>query len=242
MLNYKVLTLTAQLGPADLAVHPVIFFDGRDLVLCDSGYPGQADQIEAALGGAGFSLGELTKVVITHQDHDHLGSLAELKRRNPRLQVLASPIEAPYISGALPSLRLLQAEAHNKTLAGAELEFGLAFASYLKTIEACPVDALLEDRAEVLPGLWALATPGHAPGHLSLYLEAQGLLVAGDALALEEGKLSLANPQFTMDLGQALDSVRRIRELEPRMIVCYHGGRMDGNIEAGLKSLLAGMA
>jgi glyoxylase-like metal-dependent hydrolase (beta-lactamase superfamily II) len=43
---------------------------------------------------------------------------------------------------------------------------------------------LFEDGAEVLPGIHAVATPGHTPGHMSFALDAggQGLLVAGDAL------------------------------------------------------------
>jgi glyoxylase-like metal-dependent hydrolase (beta-lactamase superfamily II) len=49
-------------------------------------------------------------------------------------------------------------------------------------------------------------------------------LVAGDALTAEGGYLNGPNPSFTLDVGEAARSVRRLAELDVETIVCYHGG------------------
>src|SRR5215217_2330221 len=52
------------------------------------------------------------------------------------------------------------------------------------------VDEYLEDgeRLDLAGGTRVIFTPGHTPGHLSLYLERPKVLVAGDALTAEGGQ------------------------------------------------------
>ena len=64
------------------------------------------------------------------------------------------------------------------------------------------------------------------------------LLVAADALVVENGVLELANPQFALDLPQALASVKKIRKLTIRKLICYHGGVFDQDIKVHLDRLL----
>lgn len=47
---------------------------------------------------------------------------------------------------------------------------------------------------------------------------------ARDAVVIEHGKLAIANPQYTLDLPEAIRSVRRLLDYEIEQIVCYHGG------------------
>lgn len=47
-------------------------------------------------------------------------------------------------------------------------------------------------------------TPGHTPGHISLYFLQSKTLVAGDAVVIENGVLDIANPQFALDLEAAV--------------------------------------
>jgi len=67
-------------------------------------------------------------------------------------------------------------------------------------------------------------TPGHTPGHLSLYVKQPKVLIAGDALNVEEGKLIGPRPQFTADLAAARGSVEKLARYDIETVICYHGG------------------
>jgi len=167
--------------------------------------------------------------LLTHQDHDHVGAAAAFKKAYPKVQVLASAEEAPYINGARPSLRLTQAEQLQQTLPPEQQAFGRAFCALLRSVEAIEIDQVL-DGDEWLPfcgGCQVLATPGHTPGHISLYLPAFDTLLSGDAIALEDGRPVLANPQFTLDPVQAAASMQRLLSHPARTILCYHGGAFE---------------
>ena len=239
MTAYTVLTITKDLGFTKSVIHPVAIRDENGIILFDAGYPDQADDIEQALADIGGTIADITAIVLSHHDHDHIGSLAELKRRNPKIRVLSGAKEADYISGKKTSLRLLQALEYNKTLTGDEKEFGERFARYLETVEHCPVDDVVQDLDYLCDGVRVIGTPGHTPGHISLLLEKEKLLLAGDALAIENGKLAKANPKFTLDKEEALKSVEKIKNLNLERISCYHGNMYSGPVKEELVRILA---
>jgi len=80
--------------------------------------------------------------------------------------------------------------------------------------------------------------PNFTPGHLSLYLERPKVLVAGDALTAEGGYLNGSNPPFTLDVGEAARSVRRLAELDVETIVCYHGGVVGEDANGQLRRVV----
>src|SRR5689334_17957719 len=69
--------------------------------LVDTGLPGQYDAIAAALAEASLQVRDLKRIILTHQDIDHVGSLHDLARASGA-RVLAGAAETPYIDGALP--------------------------------------------------------------------------------------------------------------------------------------------
>ncbi len=74
-----------------------------------------------------------------------------------------------------------------------------------------------------------LETPGHSPGHVSLYFPESALLLAGDALVADRDDESLSGPkpEFTPDMDRALESVAELANLEIDHVVCYHGGYVE---------------
>ncbi len=73
-----------------------------------------------------------------------------------------------------------------------------------------------------------LATPGHTPGHISLWREADGVLIVGDVLANQHpltGRVGLIEPlaRFTCDPAQNRASARRLAALRPRLACFGHG-------------------
>lgn len=92
-------------------------------------------------------------------------------------------------------------------------------------------------------------TPGHTPGHVSLWRERDRTLIAGDAFittkqesayAVATQKLELHGPPmyYTQDWGAARDSVERLSMLEPEVTITGHGRAMCGpTLRDGLATL-----
>lgn len=236
--RFHILTLTKDLGATTSVIHPILFETDRGLILFDAGYPHQAGEIESELKKWGFSLDQLAVIAVSHHDHDHVGSLKALVDRLPQVVVAANEEEAKSITGKQKPLRLAQAEEYNKGLPDDQKAWGEQFAAYLRTIETARVDRFVGEGEELAPGLKVLNTFGHTTGHLSLLLEDENLLFAGDALAIEEGKLGAANPHFALDLPEAIRSIQKIRNRGFQRIVCYHGGEYQGDVAAALDDLV----
>jgi glyoxylase-like metal-dependent hydrolase (beta-lactamase superfamily II) len=81
----------------------------------------------------------------------------------------------------------------------------------------------------VLGGCEIIHTPGHTPGHLSLYLPALSLLIAGDILRYENGAVTRAPEMYTADPESNEDSLRRLAELDFDRMLPYHGDYLGQN-------------
>jgi glyoxylase-like metal-dependent hydrolase (beta-lactamase superfamily II) len=84
-----------------------------------------------------------------------------------------------------------------------------------------------------------LSTPGHSAGHISLFREKDGVLIAGDAIvttmseslvsiALQKKYVSGPPKYFTPDWGSATQSVKLLNDLQPNVIATGHGPSMYG--------------
>jgi len=111
-----VLDIKFKFGEVEDTIHPVVLIDDKNMILVDCGYTGFLPAIKQAMEENNLNCADLTHVLITHQDHDHMGALSELKREYPYIQVIACKKESSYISGKLKSLRLEQAEAMQPNL------------------------------------------------------------------------------------------------------------------------------
>jgi glyoxylase-like metal-dependent hydrolase (beta-lactamase superfamily II) len=90
-----------------------------------------------------------------------------------------------------------------------------------------PVDRVLRE-GDVVAGFEVIETPGHTPGHLSLWRASDRLVILGDVashrnpLALRRG-LHPSSRLFTGDRAENLRSIRRIAALGPRLVCFGHG-------------------
>jgi glyoxylase-like metal-dependent hydrolase (beta-lactamase superfamily II) len=82
------------------------------------------------------------------------------------------------------------------------------------------------DNDEVF-GLRVIATPGHTPGHLCVFDPAGALLILGDAMTNVDSKLGGPNPQYTADMAQAHESVKKLAKLKFERAVFGHGEPID---------------
>jgi glyoxylase-like metal-dependent hydrolase (beta-lactamase superfamily II) len=100
------------------------------------------------------------------------------------------------------------------------------------------VSKIVKENEYICEGVRVIYTPGHTPGHISLLMENEKVFFAGDALAVENGKLVVANPQFTLDMEETRRSLEKIRNLEIETLICYHGNVYPGNIKNGIDEIL----
>ncbi len=189
----------------------------------------------------GIDISKLTKIIITHHDFDHMGTLAEFKREYPHIKILASIDDEKYISGKEKSLRLQQAESIYDKLPEEEKKSAKEFQDFIGTIENVPVDVCLRDKDSFsfCGGVEIIATPGHMPGHISIYIKDSKTLIAGDALVVEDDKLTIANPQYTLDIISAKNSIKKLLNYEIDKIVCYHGGVYTKDIKKSLENIIS---
>lgn len=92
-------------------------------------------------------------------------------------------------------------------------------------IDAIGRDLGISDVADrdQIAGLTVVATPGHTPGHICVLDSAAGVLVAGDALSGDEGRVTGPNPQYTADMDIANASVLALAGFDYQTIYFGHG-------------------
>lgn len=227
-MAYKIVQLTLEMpvGEGKEKIHPTLIIEDKETILVDCGFTGALPQLQQELKRHGIDEQKLTALVLTHHDHDHMGTAALLKQTNPNIKIYATGKEEPSISAKQKPLRLQQAEEMQKHLLPQQQAFGKDFCAMLRRVEPVEVDVLLQegDCLNWCGGCRVLQTPGHTPGHLSLWMEKENLVITGDAMVVEKGKPAVANPQFALDLQEAEKSFKKLLNLKAGQYYCYHGG------------------
>ncbi len=240
MIDVHALPIRFTNNDQEQIIYPVLIKTDSLLTLVDCGYENQVHLLEEAMLSIGFHLGDLTGTIITHHDIDHMGGLFQLKQKYPHIKVYSSNLEAPYISGERKSLRLQQAEDLFDQLPADYKPWAIAFQQELSNMKPVVVDTSFEEDGPLpfLELVNSIHTPGHMPGHISLYIPSIKTLIAADAMVIEGDTLQIANPQFTLDMPKAIESVRKLSELEIDNLICYHGGIMKEKIHHHILQLL----
>ncbi|MFD0693849.1 MBL fold metallo-hydrolase [Paenibacillus sp. GCM10027628] len=208
-----------ELRMGSMIIHPVVIRDEHEVILVDTGSPGQLPAIKKAMEKAGISFHKLSKVILTHQDLDHTGSLPQiLDAIDHPIEVFAHEMEKPHIEGDKPLLKMAPDRWLN-----------------------VKVDKTIDD-GEVLPycgGITVIFTPGHTPGHISLYLNESKTLITGDALTGTNEMLQgpMAPPLFALDIDMALKSLRKFAKYDIETVICYHGGIFRDKVSEQLREL-----
>ena len=236
-------------GAGNFAMCPVLVRDESDAVLFDAGLPGQMEKILSEMAVEGVPFSELTHILITHQDMDHIGSLAALQRAAAgQVKVMCQMEEKDYIQfdripAKMSKERILQHAAEYLEKTGIRIPdpFSLDGIRILFADVTAVVDDVLADGQElnVCGGIVAIHTPGHTPGHCCYYLKKFRTLVAGDAMNVREGILSGPNPVYTKDPVTARASLAKLSAYDIQTVLCYHGGAISG--PEGMNSAIAAL-
>ncbi|GIP34354.1 MBL fold metallo-hydrolase [Paenibacillus sp. J2TS4] len=230
------------MGKKDV-IHPTLIWDEDMAILVDTGYPGQLSLFREAFLTAGVPFEKLSKIIVTHQDLDHIGTLPALLAESPhRVEVLASEEETPFIQGEKRLLKI-SPEAIDQALSSlpdtVPDKLRQAFQAILENPPKAKIDKTIADQEE-LPycgGIVVIHTPGHTPGHVSLYHKPSQTLIAADALTVVDGQLLGPDPETTIDMDTALQSLTKLGEYDIQAVLCYHGGLYNNNPNRRIKEL-----
>lgn len=236
-MKLTVLRVEKTTDNENIVIFPVLLQNENRKYLIDCGYEETFDELRIQLKLHNVDIKDLTGVIITHDDYDHLGGLKQLKQSNPTLKIYCGALEKDTVSGKIKSERLLHAENSLSTLPEEYKTWALNFIKKLLSVKRFEVDETFDDNEYFENDILVIHTPGHTKGHISIFYLPNKTVIAGDALVIENGKLNIANPQFTLNMSEALKSVEKIKKLNPQEIICYHGGTMDKNIAESLEEI-----
>ena len=218
--------------------------DATEWVLVDTGLKSTGEKIKSLVKEIFGSTGSRPlSIVMTHAHFDHRGSLMQLAEEWG-VPVYCHHKERPYLTGIAS-----YPPADPSVGGGAMSLLSFAYPKGPINVESHLHELVSENagngQAEQgrLPGLseWRwIATPGHTAGHISLFREKDGVLIAGDAIVttMQESLLAVATQKkyvsgppkyFTPDWGSATQSVKLLAALQPNVIATGHGPSIYGD-------------
>ncbi|WP_062562817.1 MBL fold metallo-hydrolase [Paracoccus aminovorans] len=240
-------SLTDDLACLRLSIVNCVFHGrpgGEDLVLVDTGLSTSTSTIRDRAERRFGSGTRPAAIILTHGHFDHVGSAATLAEEWD-VPVHAHPLEFPYLNGSASyppadpwvggGLMALLSPLYPRD----PVDLGAR-------LQALPADGTVPG----MPGWRWLHTPGHAPGHVSLWREADRSLIAGDAVIatgqesayevmVQQPEMHGPPRYFTPDWDAARGSAQQLAALEPQLLVTGHGPALAG---AGMRQALHRLA
>ena len=203
-------------------------------VMVDAGMRWSAPNIKRVVTDLFGEGNRPSAIILTHGHFDHVGALRTLLQEWD-VPVYAHTLELPYLTGQ-------SAYPPPDPNVGGGMMASLSF-MYPKG----PID--IREYVRPLPGdnsvpglpEWKyIHTPGHSPGHISLFRESDKVLIAGDAFVTTKVESALhaltymkhfSGPPryFTCNWASAKLSVLKLAALDPEVVATGHGVPMRGS-------------
>lgn len=207
--------------PGFFPVNCYVIEEGSSLTLIDTGLPNSYKGIVKIINTIGKPL---KNIMLTHAHGDHVGSLVELKNQFPDIPISVSERDS----------RLLRGDTSiDKDEPQAPIKGGIP-----KDINLVPEQLLKE--GDQIGSLVVITTPGHTPGSISFFYTRDQAVIAGDALQTRGGIAvsGQIRPFFpfpamaTWHKETALESVKKIKALQPRLLAVGHGEMIENPAES----------
>lgn len=204
-------------------------------VLVDAGMPKSAKEIISVVEDRFGANSRPKAIILTHGHFDHIGAIIELIN-HWNVKVYAHELEMPFLTGKMkypdpdPTVEGGMIAKLSKMFPNEPINLG-------NHIETLPADGSVPN----MPSFRWIHTPGHTPGHVSLFREEDGALIAGDAFVTvkqeslykvltQEQEISGPPRYLTPDWNAAWESVKKLEALKPTVAITGHGLPMTGEL------------
>jgi glyoxylase-like metal-dependent hydrolase (beta-lactamase superfamily II) len=205
----QTLAKTYLKSPLETSFNGYLINTGSKLVLIDTGagtlFSPTLDKLVANLKASGYQPEQVDEIYITHMHADHIGGLiADGKAVFPNAIVRADKREGDYW------LNEANAAKAPDALKGFFTAAQTALAPYIASGKYQPFTG----NSDLVPGIKAVNSIGHTPGHTSYVVESQGqkLVVIGDLIHV--GAVQFPDPKIVM----GFDSDSKAAEAERQKI------------------------
>ncbi len=205
----------------------------NDWVLIDTGMPESANRIVEAVEDRFGKNSKPRAIILTHGHFDHVGAVVRLVEQW-NIPVYAHEAELPFLTG-----QLNYPEPDGTVEGGLVAKISPLFPNESvdlgNHIEPLPSDGSVP----YMPGWRWIHTPGHSPGHISLFRDEDRALIVGDAfvtvkqeslykVVMQEKEINGPPRYLTTDWDAARNSVHKLEALKPTVVVTGHGQPMSG--------------
>lgn len=202
-----------------------IIDEGEQLVLIDTGNSKSFDEISAFLKTIGRDISNLTDILLTHADGDHVGSLNKLVKHSGAT-VWASQKTKEYLRNAknpphFPFPMNIVVQIAYKLFVGKN-----------------KVDKIVSDSEliDLLGGVQVISTPGHTDDHVSYYLKNKKILFAGDCLH-NGTKVEIPPKIINSNHTELLASIKKILTIQADVVCVGHGSVWNKNNEESVEEI-----
>lgn len=213
-------------------------------ILVDTGLPDSEGSIIEACEKQFGQENTPQAILLTHGHFDHVGSITQvLKHWN--VAVYAHPREFPYLTGE-KNYPPADPSVDDGLMAKLSPFYPRTAINIEGSLRPLPADGTIPGLAE-----WRwLPTPGHTPGHISLFRESDRILIAGDAFTTVKQESAVAvlsqdkevhgpPAYFTTDWQAAWQSVKQLESLKPSAVATGHGEPLRGDLLSEQLKVLA---
>jgi glyoxylase-like metal-dependent hydrolase (beta-lactamase superfamily II) len=203
--------------------------DGDGVMLFDAGIR----QMTRTLGAVGASMGGITRILLGHGHPDHRGAAPGLG-----VPVLCHEAERADAEG--------DGGAHYFDYSQLNPLGRLLMPRLIKSWDGGPVKiADTVSEGDEVAGFRVIHLPGHAPGMIGLWREADRVALTSDCfytLDPQTGRKSaprVPHHAFNQDTEQARRSIRKLAEMEPTAAWPGHADPLTGDVRAALERAAA---
>lgn len=209
--------------------------DSKEFVLVDAGMPYSAQEIINAIEERFGANSRPKAIILTHGHFDHVGAIIDLVKQW-KVPVYAHELELPFLTGK-SSYPDPDSTVEGGLVSKMSAIFPTDPINLGNSVEQLPNDGSIP----FLPGFRWIHTPGHSPGHVSLFRDEDKALIVGDAFVTVKQEylykvltqeLEISGPPryLTTDWKAAYESVKILEALKPSIAITGHGLPMVGKL------------